>query len=79
MLREYDILRVARLVRADRFWDDTEGVRRAPAVGDVATICHVSDPSDPNGLVTVEMGDIDGMCIWLADFAREELELAESP
>lgn len=75
ILREYDVVRVERLLEADRFYDGTEGAMRPPAVGDVGTICHENDPSDPNGSVVVEMVDEDGNTIWLADFAREELEL----
>ena len=79
ILREYDVVRVERLLETDRFYDGTEGVMRPPAVGDVGTICHEKDRSDPNGSVVVEMVDEDGYAIWLANFAREELELVERP
>jgi hypothetical protein len=71
VLREYDTVRIARLLEVDRLYDGTEGVMRPPAVGDVATICHEDNPSDPNGTVVVEMCDEAGNAIWLADFARE--------
>lgn len=77
VLREYDAVRIARLLKADRFYNGTEGAMRPPAVGDVATICHENDPSDPSASVVVEMCDREGNTIWLADFAREELDLAE--
>ena len=79
VLREYDIVRIARLLKTDRFYNGTDGAMRSPAVGDVATICHDNDPFDPNSAVVVEMGDQDGNTIWLADFAREELELVKRP
>ena len=76
-LREYDLVRVVRLLTPTRWFDGTESVKRPPAVGDVATICHETDPSNPAAPVFVEMVDGDGMTIWLAKFEKEELELAE--
>ena len=78
-LREHDVVRVTRLVRPDRPYDGTERVRRAPEVGDIATICHEYDPEDPTALVAVEMVDDDGFTVWLADFERTELELVRRP
>ena len=78
-LREYDVVRIARLLKADRFYSGTEGVMRPPALGDLATICHENAPFDPIGSVVVEMVDRDGNTIWLADFAKEELELIQRP
>ena len=78
-LREYDVVRVARLSRADRPFDGTDGVRRPPRVGDVATICHEYDPADPGAMVAVEMVDDDGRTVWSADFERDELELLHGP
>jgi len=78
-LREYDVVRVARLLTPNRLYDGTEGVMRPPSVGDVATICHECEPCDPGALVIVEMVDRAGMTIWLADFSKEELELVERP
>lgn len=79
ILREYDVVRVVRLLTVDRFYDGTEGVMRPPGIGDVATICHENKPGDPLASVVVEMVDKDGMTIWLADFARDELELVSRP
>ena len=77
--REYDVVRVAKLVQADRPFDGTECVRRAPKVGDVATICHEYDPDDPTAVVAVEMVDDDGFTVWIADFERTELDLVWRP
>jgi hypothetical protein len=79
ILREYDVVRVVRLANPDRFYDGTETVMRPPRIGDVATICHENEPCDPSGSVVVEMVDQDGMTIWLANFARDELELVGRP
>lgn len=79
VLREYDVVRVSHLLRPERAYDGTESVRRPPAIGDIGTICHESVPSDQTAPVTVEMVDQNGMTVWLADFAREELELVERP
>ena len=76
-LREYDVVRVTRLLTRDRRFDGTESIRRAPKVGDVATICHEYDPHDTTAVVAVEMVDENGLTVWLADFERAELELVQ--
>jgi hypothetical protein len=78
-LREYDVVRVVRLVTPRRSFGGTEGVRRPPKVGDVATICHEGHPRDPEAQVAVEMVDETGVTVWLADFDRSELELVQRP
>ncbi len=78
VLKEYDNVRIVRLLTENRHYDGTDGVRRAPEVGDVAIIVHEYDPEDPRGLVAVEKVDPDGNTIWLADFDREELEYVDS-
>ena len=78
-LREYDTVRVVRLLTAERKFSGTVGVSRPPRVGDVATICHEYHPRDPDADVAVEMVDVSGSTIWLADFARDELELVSRP
>jgi hypothetical protein len=54
-------------------------VRRAPRIGDVATICHEYEPGKASGLVALEMVDAQGRTAWLADFERGELELVRRP
>ena len=78
-LREHDVVRVVRLLRSDRPFDGTTGVRRPPTTGDVATICHEYDADDPASMVAVEMVDDQGLTVWLADFERNELELVRRP
>src|SRR5215218_4090871 len=72
ILGECDTVRVVRLLTENRYFSGTQSVERPPAIGDIAVICHASDP---NGTVLVEMVDEDGMTVWLATFAKEELEL----
>ena len=74
-IREYDAVTVVRLLMTDRPFDGTAGILRAPAVGDVGTVCHEYDSPHPRGPVAVEMVDDRGNTIWLADFEREELAL----
>lgn len=74
-IREYDVVRVTRLIEPARSFTGSESVARPPAVGDVAAVCHEYQPNDPTARVAVEMVDRDGYTIWLADFERSELEL----
>lgn len=74
ILREYDRVKVARLLVADREFEGTEGVTRAPRLGDVATLCHGYDPRGMAGPVAVEMVNDQGYTVWLADFELTELE-----
>ena len=75
IIREYDIVRVASLKKRDRSFDGSNGVKRPPEIGDVATVCHEYDPDDPSAKVAVEKIADDGLTVWLADFDRDELEL----
>lgn len=74
-LREYDIVRVVKLIQDERSFDGSESVRRPPKVGDVGAICHEYNTEDKTAAVAVEMVDSNGLTIWLADFERAELEL----
>ena len=74
-LKQYDLARVVRLLNENRTYDGTDSVGRAPRIGDVATICHEYEPSNPLASVAVEMVDESGRTIWLAEFSRDELEL----
>ena len=74
-IREYDCVRVVRLKDRNRPFDGSNAVKRAPQVGDVATVCHEYSPEDPAALLAVEMVTEEGLTVWLADFDRTELEL----
>lgn len=73
-LTEMDPVRVVRLLDPERRFQGTDGVRRAPRVGDVGMILHEMHPGDPSAPVVVEMTDAEGLTVWLADFERGELE-----
>lgn len=79
ILREYDLVRIANLLTNDRKFDGSDKVKRAPRVGDIATIVHEYEPNDPNGKIIVEKIDDEGYTIWLADFDKDELELVSHP
>ena len=78
-LREYDKVRIVKLLRSDRPFEGTEGVMRPPAIGDTATVVHEYQPDKPSAVVAVEKVSSDGYTIWLADFEREELQLIQDP
>ena len=78
MLKEFDRVRVVRLDQAHREFQGTDGVRRAPRIGDVGAICHEYEPENPLAPVAVESVDEMGKTVWLADFSREELELVSA-
>ena len=70
-LSEHDVVRVVRLRTSGRHFSGSEGVRRAPRVGDEGAIVNVPAP----GVFVVECVAPDGDTVWLADFRRDELEL----
>ena len=78
-LKEYDIVRIVKLLTNDRKFDGTNKVKRAPRVGDIATIVHEYEPSNPNGRFIVEKVNDDGHTVWLADFEKDELEFISRP
>ena len=77
--REYDGVRVTKLLNPSRTFSGTKGVSRPPRVGDEAMICHQYDPQDASAAVAVELVDLQGQTIWLADFLPEELEPITPP
>lgn len=76
-LSAFDAVCVVRLHAANRPFDGTASVMRAPAVGDVATIVHVLGEADGVSSFVVECVDAAGHTIWLADFVADELERKE--
>ena len=74
-IREYDSVRIVELKTPSRDFSGSEGVARAPRVGDIATVCHEYDSADASARVAVEKVDSSGYTIWLADFETDELEL----
>lgn len=74
-LEELDVVRVVLLRTAERLYAGTEGVRRAPRLGDQGIVVMTCLIGNANEAVTVKCVSPDGALIWLADFAVDELEL----
>ena len=74
---EYDVVRVVKLLEAERSITGSEGSTRQPIVGDVGAIVFVHDISDisKTPVYIVECVDDAGMTVWLADFQEDELEI----
>lgn len=72
LIDELDVVEVAALMQAHRHFDGTEGVRRAPRIGDLATVVHVLEPGRA---FIAEAVDSEGYTLWVADFHVEELRL----
>lgn len=51
---------------------------RAPRMGDVGTVVMAAAKGDASATVMVECVDADGMTLWLAAFAADELELTDA-
>ena len=71
-MKENDCVKIIKLLRANRRFDGTETVKRAPHINDVGVIVHLNE-----NFCIVENVDDDGYTIWLADFLIEELEIYE--
>jgi hypothetical protein len=62
--------RVVRLLNQNRPFSGSEGIKRAPQLGDVGPVVHVHSTA----AYIVESVHADGTTACLADFEREELE-----
>jgi hypothetical protein len=69
---ELDVVRVTVLLQSDRQFLGSDGVKRAPLVGDLAAVVHVLEPGRA---FRVEAVDSEGYTLWVADFLAEELQL----
>lgn len=76
-LEELDVVRVVHLRTAERLYAGTEGVRRAPRLGDQGIVVMTCPIGNANEAVTVKCVSPDGALTWLADFAVDELELTQ--
>lgn len=72
--REYQTVRVVRVLDASRPFDGTRGVARPPAVGDEGIVREYVDNVQS---YPVESFDLRGRTIWIASFDPEELESVE--
>jgi hypothetical protein len=69
---ELDVVSVKALLQSDRQFSGSDGVSRAPRIGDLAAVVHVLQPGRA---FTVEAVDSEGYTLWVADFLAEELQL----
>jgi hypothetical protein len=74
-IRVYDHVRVVNLKIADRPFFGTAGFMRPPRIGDIGTVVAGYKPEDLTAPLIVENRDEKGATLWLADFARDELEV----
>ncbi len=72
LIEELDVVRVVALRDSARQFSGTEGVCRAPRIGDLASVVHVLEPGRA---FIVEAVECSGFTLWLADFQAEELKL----
>ncbi len=71
-MEELSIVRIVKLDTSDRHFDGSIGVKRAPRVGDIGTVVHMT-----GDLHIVESVNREGLTEWLADFTSDELEEVE--
>ena len=76
VIKEFDLVRVVALLENDRPFSGSDGVCRAPRIGDLASVAHVLEPGRA---FIVEAVDSEGYTLWLADFYAEELQLVKHP
>jgi hypothetical protein len=74
-LHEFDTVRVIRLLEAERKYDGSDGVKRAPQIGDTGTIVNIYSDGGVATAYAVENVAPNGYTIWLADFVPDELRL----
>jgi hypothetical protein len=74
---EYDTVRVVALRgSAESHLAYSESLR-SPVIGDLGTVVHLTptwNPDDPSTRFIVESTDGGAGCVWLAEFAADELE-----
>lgn len=74
-IRVNDRVRVVNLKMADRPYFGTADFKRSPRIGDIGTVVAGYEPEDLTAPLIVENRDEKGATLWLADFARDELEV----
>ena len=78
-LKDFDTVRVVRLLYSERKYDGSQGVMRPPRIGDTGAIVHIYSVDDKATVYMVENVAPNGYTIWLADFLPDEIDLAENP
>jgi hypothetical protein len=62
-LKEFDRVKIVRLLQPNRPCDGTTPVMRPPRVGDTGTIVHIYSSGDPDTVYAVEEVDAEGNTI----------------
>jgi hypothetical protein len=73
-LVEYQLVRIARLLRDREDYDAWKLNQRSPALGDVGAVVDIFHAQGLVDRYVVECSGPDGVTIWLDDFDAEELE-----
>jgi hypothetical protein len=74
MLKEYELVRVVRLLRPIDDYDGWRVNRRPPRIGDTGYVVDVLQVSNLPIRYVVESSAPDGTSIWLSEFGADELE-----
>jgi len=72
--KQYGLVRVRQVLKTPDSYDGWRLNKRAPAVGDIGTLLDVISAAGLPDRYLVETSGRDGVTIWLADFAEDELE-----
>jgi hypothetical protein len=75
LLKEYDVVRIVRLLHPAEHYDGWKLNRRAPKIGDIGTMVDIQQVATLPTNYIVEASSLDGVPDWLGDFAAEELKL----
>jgi uncharacterized protein YjaZ len=73
-LKRYGLVRVRQLLPRAKEHDGWRVNQRPPQVGDVGTMLDILHAPGLADRYVVELSGADGITVWLADFAAEELE-----
>ena len=73
-LKQYDRVRVKCLFRSPSEYDGWRANKRAPAVGDIGALVDILRAEGMPNRFVVECCQPEGVTLWLADFAEDELE-----
>lgn len=72
-LKEFDCVKIVRLLQPNRQYDGTAPVRRSPCVGDTGIIVYIYASDGEDTIYAVENVEAEGHTIWLADFLSDEI------
>ncbi len=77
-LKQFGLVRVRQLLHSPDHYDGWNLNQRLPRVGDTGCIVDILQAPDAPDVYVVECIGADGVNIWLAEFAAEEIEVLPS-